>query len=249
MTTQCMKSTAMLLVLTAVVHAGHVPDRAAAALVAEGPELSRGLRALVRENQNTQARLSEALRLQVDKKAPEERKTAAKKAAVNQPVNLQMSTEEIERFLSKLSPKCNEQFAKMLAGNGSALHTFGTPGVAPTEDICKSLKGNLCRTTAFVAQQQAAPDGRLIKSTVDVEGKGCLPENCLSGADLTLLAGLMREKATLALGSKKASVRLDVDCTMSGGSYAVVGSGTSRMAAPSTFGLVAALAVAARLLL
>lgn len=141
-----------------------------------------------------------------------------------QPVSMQVPEEEINEFVSKLSDKCAKQFSAILTGESPSLHSFGGPDSNTSETECHNLHGHICMTQAHVVEMKTnSTRGRNLRSTVDVEGKGCLPDQCVADKDLNLLAGFMRTQAKNTIPGQDVNVQLRVDCTASGGSTASVG--------------------------
>ena len=72
----------------------------------------------------------------------------------------------------------------MLEGKGPKLHHFtaGEKG-ADNKAQCSALEGSVCHTSAHIAENKDM-QGRAIKSSVEVEGDGCLPSMCLNQGDL-----------------------------------------------------------------
>merc|ERR1740130_195085 len=110
------------------------------------------------------------------------------------------------------------------SGPGDALHTFGEPGEPGTDSSCANLHGTLCATTAHVTQEQAMSAGRSGSSETNVEGHGCLPKDCTTGDDLTLLAGFYQKRAREAIPGNNVQIELAIDCSARGGSEVKVGS-------------------------
>merc|ERR1719198_7284 len=75
--------------------------------------------------------------------------------------------------------------------------------------------------------------GRQMESTVDVQGRGCLPRECVAKGDLQILAAFMQLKAKETIPGMGVRVELHVNCTGSGGSTAAVGmAGSAGSASP-----------------
>lgn len=148
------------------------------------------------------------------------------------PIKAQMSKTDLEEFLGKLSQTCRVQFEKMLEGKGDAkdLHRFGTSTKHMDVDGCKKVGGAICKNHAQVKQEQTVPDGRRLMMDSDVDGDSCLPRSCIQDPDLKMLASFVQQHAVQSLGAasqgqKAPEVRLDVDCSQSGGSsYSATGS-------------------------
>lgn len=146
-----------------------------------------------------------------------------------QPVAMQVSEEELERFVGRLSSACGDQFAAIMRGgngSGAALHTFEDEGGPRNVSAlsCERLNGSLCFTTAHV-EEKVQQGGRRMKSQLDMKGDGCLPNQCVSGSDLQAWAVFMQSKAKEQLPGMGITVQLNVNCTASGGTTAVAGPG------------------------
>mmetsp|Transcript_44218 Transcript_44218/g.137722 ORF Transcript_44218/g.137722 Transcript_44218/m.137722 type:complete len:283 (-) Transcript_44218:133-981(-) len=155
----------------------------------------------------------------------------AEKQGQGQPVAMQVSQEELDKIAARLSPSCEARFDAILEGKGPQLHDFGGPrGGDATQAGCQRLNGSLCATRASIVQSRDAPNGRKIRSTLEAEGQGCLPSDCLDGRDLEVLAGFMQLKAKELVPGTAVRVELHVDCKQSGGSVASVGTGAEEIA-------------------
>mmetsp|Transcript_26719 Transcript_26719/g.62627 ORF Transcript_26719/g.62627 Transcript_26719/m.62627 type:complete len:296 (+) Transcript_26719:55-942(+) len=142
----------------------------------------------------------------------------------SQPVSMQVPQEELDKLSGNLSRPCEDRFAAMLSGDGPALHSFGGPhGNNATLASCTKLNGSLCDTKANIMHSRNAPNGRTLRSSLEAVGQGCLPTECLSKADLQVLAGFMQFKARQLVPGSGVEVELRVDCTQSGGSMAAIG--------------------------
>uniref|UniRef100_A0A7S1MCK3 Uncharacterized protein n=1 Tax=Alexandrium catenella TaxID=2925 RepID=A0A7S1MCK3_ALECA len=151
--------------------------------------------------------------------------TASKDAAEQaQPIAMQVPQEELDKLSAKLSAGCEERFSAILRGKGPALSDFGGPhGNNATSAGCQKLNGSLCTTKANVMHMRSAPNGRKMRSTLEAQGQGCLPSECLDKSDLQVLASFMQLKARELVPGTGVEVELHVDCSSSGGSVAAVG--------------------------
>ncbi|CAE7880001.1 pab1 [Symbiodinium microadriaticum] len=148
-------------------------------------------------------------------------RTADIEASLQPPVSTKLTKEELEEFLHQLSPACRKQFLAMLEGHGQArdLHRFGQNAT----QACSSLGGALCKNHARILQTNVVEDGRKMVAKSVVDGKSCLPSQCIQDSDLRMLAGMLQRKAVETLGpasvgQQPVEVLLDVDCSSSGGS-------------------------------
>jgi len=152
------------------------------------------------------------------------------------PVSMQIPEPELKKLSSSLTSKCNGQFTAMLDGKGPKLHHFtaGEKG-ADNKAQCSALEGAVCHTSAHIAENKDM-QGRAIKSSVEVEGDGCLPSMCLNQGDLKVLAVFMQGKARETIPGSGVEVNLHVDCSQSGGAIADVapdGAAASRASGPA----------------
>eukprot|EP00408_Alexandrium_pacificum_P034817 CAMPEP_0171291444 /NCGR_PEP_ID=MMETSP0790-20130122/71655_1 /TAXON_ID=2925 /ORGANISM="Alexandrium catenella, Strain OF101" /LENGTH=226 /DNA_ID=CAMNT_0011761167 /DNA_START=42 /DNA_END=719 /DNA_ORIENTATION=+ len=153
-------------------------------------------------------------------------KGASSKDAKQQdaPVAMQVSQEELDKFSAKLSAGCQHRFSAILGGRGPAPSDFGGPrGGDATAAGCQRLNGSLCATRADVVHAKSGSSGREMRSTLEAEGQGCLPSECLDKPDLEVLASFMQLKAQELVPGTGVQVELHVDCSKSGGSAAAVG--------------------------
>jgi len=158
-------------------------------------------------------------------------------ASLQPPVSAKLTKEELEEFLQELSPACRKQFLAMLEGHGQArdLHRFGQNAT----QACSSLGGALCENHARILQTNVVKDGRKMVAKSVVDGKSCLPSQCIQDADLRMLAGMLQRKAVETLGpasvgQQPVEVLLDVDCSSSGGSsYAATREWSMKRAGPA----------------
>ena len=83
-------------------------------------------------------------------------------------------------------------------GHGQArdLHRFGQNAT----QACSSLGGALCENHARILQTNVVKDGRKMVAKSVVDGKSCLPSQCIQDADLRMLAGMLQRKAVETLG-------------------------------------------------
>jgi len=149
-----------------------------------------------------------------------------------QPVSMQVPESEVNDFVKELSSSCGKRFTAMLHGRGPSLEAFGADNAASAsssstpheaEMSCKALNGSICLTRAHVAQEKDVGAGRQMQSTVEVQGRGCLPRECVAKGDLQVLAAFMQLKAKETIPGMGVHVELRVNCTGSGGSTAAVG--------------------------
>jgi hypothetical protein len=169
-----------------------------------------------------QQKLLNTMDLMLRAPAPAEEK-AEKDGKQLQPVSTQVSQKDMETFLATLSPDCSKQFSAIMGGNAPAIHTFGEAGVNSTSGGCDKLDGSVCATEAQIESVKTGPAERQIRSLQQVSGDGCLPRHCTQKKDLTALAGFMQSKAKESVPGTGVFVKLQVDCTGSGGDSAKVG--------------------------
>jgi len=165
-------------------------------------------------------------------RAPSQESGDEKKAETEQPVQSQVPEKEMSDFLEKLTPGCRKRFTATLNGEDAPLHTFGEHGANTSHANCEKLNGSLCFTEAHVAQMKETGGGRQMKSTVDVEGNGCLPRECMAKDDLKSLAEFMSLRAKDTIPGMGVTVKLHVDCSISGGTMVDVGGSETQKAAP-----------------
>jgi len=160
--------------------------------------------------------------------AEEQQSKVSQKSKSAGPLTMQVPEKELQQFVSALSSSCKAQFSDILAGK-SELHTFSGAS-AGSGETCTKMKGTLCTMNAQVTQK-SVQSGRDMKSTTEVSGKSCLPEECMTEGDLKVLANFMKAKAkeSMALGvTADVHIDLTVACGLSAKSDS---SGSSKEAA------------------
>jgi len=152
--------------------------------------------------------------------------------AQNQPVGVQVDEKTMDQLHKDLSPECGKRYSAMMKGEGPAMHEFDQHGKDSKNDQCvKELKGSECQTIAKVTENQEVPDGRKLSSKTTVEGVSCLPKECTSQKDLSVLASFMHKQTKEIFPDERIKVDLHVDCSASGG--AVVDANRKPEAAPA----------------
>jgi len=165
----------------------------------------------------------------------------------DQPVQVQVPDNEMNKFMDTLSTGCKGRFKQMLDGKGADLHTFGSTAVAANKASCSKLDGKMCATSAHIIHEKKhTASGRKMESATDVSGDSCLPQECMTAMDLHQLATFMQTQAKTIIPGDDHRVELHVDCTMSGGPKDSVGgpprSGSAAMV-PTAVALALVLAI------
>jgi len=167
--------------------------------------------------------------------------------AQNQPVGVQVDEKLMDQLHKDLSPECGKRYTAMMKGDGPQMHNFDQHGKDAKGDQCqKELKGSECGTIATVTEAQTVPDGRKLSSKTTVEGMSCLPKECTSQKDLSVLAAFMHGQTKEIFPDERIKVDLHVDCAASGG--AVVDQPPKAVAPAPKSGASALLGVMAPLL-
>merc|ERR1719352_700141 len=105
-----------------------------------------------------------------------------------------------------------------MKGEGPEMHTFNEHGKDSKGNQCeKELKGAECSTLARMTESQQVPDGRKMTAKTKVEGVSCLPKECTSQKDLSVLAVFMHRQTKEIFPDERIKVALHVDCSKSGG--------------------------------
>merc|ERR1719337_491904 len=120
----------------------------------------------------------------------------------------------------------------MMKGEGPQMHEFsehskkdskGSPGE-------KELKGAECSTLARMTESQQVPDGRKMTAKTKVEGVSCLPKECTSSQDLSVLAAFMHSQTKEIFPDERIKVALHVDCSATGGAIVDANGGEPEVA-------------------
>merc|ERR1719387_554625 len=144
---------------------------------------------------------------------------AADKSPSKQPVGVQVEEKVMEKLEKDLSPACSKRYSAMMKGEGPAMHEFEEHSAKDSKgDQCeKELKGAECSTLARMTESQKVPDGRKMTAKTKVEGVSCLPKECTSQQDLSVLAAFMHKQTKEIFPDQRVKVALHVDCSSSGG--------------------------------
>merc|ERR1719353_1902038 len=103
-------------------------------------------------------------------------------------------------------------------GEGPQMHEFNDHGKDSKGSQCQQeLKGAECSTLARMTESQKVPDGRKMTAKTKVEGVSCLPKECTSQQDLSVLAAFMHKQTKEIFPDERIKVALHVDCSKSGG--------------------------------
>merc|ERR1719352_2109512 len=105
-----------------------------------------------------------------------------------------------------------------MKGEGPEMHTFNEHGKDSKNKQCaEELQGSECSTLAKMTEAQKVPDGRKMTAKTKVEGVSCLPKECTSQKDLSVLAAFMHRQTKEIFPDERIKVALHVDCSKSGG--------------------------------
>merc|ERR1719379_2337590 len=106
----------------------------------------------------------------------------------------------------------------MMKGEGPKMHTFDQHAKDSEGKQCeKELQGAECHTLAHMTEAQQVPDGRKMTAKTKVEGMSCLPKECTSQQDLSVLATFMHRQTKEIFPDQRVKVALHVDCSAAGG--------------------------------
>lgn len=132
-------------------------------------------------------------------------------------IQVQVSKKDLKRLSKELTTECSERFSDQMIGEGPEMSDFkGHEDRRKEIPECKKLNGSLCATQAKMKETKEE-SGREHFKEVKVEGRSCLPKECVDEDDLTSLAHFMRDRAQELLGSYTVAVELEVDCSHVGG--------------------------------
>jgi len=135
-----------------------------------------------------------------------------------QPVGVQVDEKVMDNLKKELSPACGKRYGAMMKGEGPEMHNFNEHAKDGKGDQCeKDLQGSKCNTLARITESKAVPDGRKMTAHTKVEGVSCLPKECTSDKDLTVLAQFMHSQTKEIFPDEAIKVNLHVDCSGSGG--------------------------------
>merc|ERR1719213_647219 len=139
-------------------------------------------------------------------------------AGGKQPVGLQVEEKVLETLQKELSPACRERYNSMMKGDGREMHNFKEHDKGSNSDQCeKELMGSKCNTLSKISEAKRVPDGRKMTAHTTVEGVSCLPKECTSQSDLTVLSRFMHRQTKEIFPDESIKVGLHVDCSSSGG--------------------------------
>lgn len=148
--------------------------------------------------------------------APSDGKAPA--AGGKQPVGVQVDEKVMKKLHEELSDDCSKRYKNMMQGEGPAMHNYEDHDEKSKSDKCeKEYKGSRCHTLAEISEAKQVPDGRHMEARTSVEGMSCLPKECTSKKDLTVLAKFMHGQTKEIFPDEAIKVGLHVDCSASGG--------------------------------
>merc|ERR1719379_3202918 len=144
---------------------------------------------------------------------------AANKSPSKQPVGVQVDEKVMNKLQKDLSPACSKRYSAMMKGEGPEMHNFQehSPKDSKGDQCEKELQGAECSTLARMTESQQVPDGRNMTAKTKVEGVSCLPKECTSSQDLSVLAAFMHGQTKEIFPDERIKVALHVDCSASGG--------------------------------
>merc|ERR1719217_577435 len=147
-------------------------------------------------------------------KAPANAPTNAQQAAgadkTKQPVGVQVEEKLMDKLEKDLSPACSKRYSAMMKGEGPEMHNFNEHSTKDSKGSqCeKELKGAECSTLAKMTESQKVPDGRQMTAKTKVEGMSCLPQECTSQEDLSVLAMFMHRQTKEVFPDERIKVLL-----------------------------------------
>jgi len=149
-----------------------------------------------------------------------------------QPVGVQVDEKVMNKLQKDLSPACSKRYSAMMKGEGPEMHSFNEHSSKDSKgDQCeKELKGAECSTLARMTESQQVPDGRKMTAKTKVEGMSCLPKECTSSQDLSVLAAFMHSQTKEIFPDERIKVALHVDCSASGGAVVDANGGEAQVA-------------------
>jgi len=170
--------------------------------------------------------------------------------AQNQPVGVQVDEKIMKNLESDLSPECGKRYSAMMKGDGPEMHNFNQHGQDDSKgkQCEKELQGSECGTLARITESQQVPDGRKMTAKTKVEGMSCLPKECTSDKDLTVLAAFMHKQTKEIFPDERIQVSLHVDCSASGGAIVDANGGEPKVQGAQKAGASALLSGLAPLL-
>jgi len=169
-------------------------------------------------------------------KAPANANQAAGADKTKQPVGVQVDEKVMNNLEKDLSPKCSKRYSAMMKGEGPEMHSFNEHSMKDKkgEQCAKELKGAECSTLARMTESQQVPDGRKMTAKTKVEGMSCLPKECTSQQDLSVLAAFMHRQTKEIFPDQRIKVALHVDCSASGGAIVDANGGEPEVAGPKS---------------
>lgn len=169
-------------------------------------------------------------------KAPANANQAAGADKTKQPVGVQVDEKLMNKLEADLSPECSKRYSAMMKGEGPEMHSFNEHSMKDKKgDQCaKELKGAECSTLARMTESQKVPDGRKMTAKTKVEGMSCLPKECTSQQDLSVLAAFMHRQTKEIFPDQRIKVALHVDCSASGGAIVDANGGEPEVAGPKS---------------
>lgn len=169
-------------------------------------------------------------------KAPANANQAAGADKTKQPVGVQVDEKLMNKLEADLSPKCSKRYSAMMKGEGPEMHSFNEHSMKDKkgEQCAKELKGAECSTLARMTESQQVPDGRKMTAKTKVEGMSCLPKECTSQQDLSVLAAFMHRQTKEIFPDQRIKVALHVDCSASGGAIVDANGGEPEVAGPKS---------------
>merc|ERR1719420_97632 len=149
-----------------------------------------------------------------------------------QPVGVQVDEKVMDNLQKDLSPDCSKRYSAMMKGEGPEMHSFNehNPKDSKGDQCEKELKGSECSTLARMTESQKVPDGRKMTAKTKVEGVSCLPKECTSQKDLSVLAAFMHRQTKEIFPDERIKVSLHVDCSANGGAIVDANGGEADVA-------------------
>lgn len=163
-----------------------------------------------------------------------------------QPVGVQVDEKVMNNLEKDLSPACSKRYTAMMQGKGPEMHTFNehNPKDAKGDQCEKELQGAECQTLARMTESQQVPDGRKMTAKTKVAGMSCLPKECTSQEDLSVLATFMHKQTKEIFPDERIKVALHVDCSASGGAVVDANGGEAEVAPKVKSGAIGAMRMA-----
>jgi len=130
-------------------------------------------------------------------------------------IPLQEPDDHIKPLMEKLDKKCGDRFQATLHGKAQGMHTLDLGSEALKEECEAERDGKLCDTKATIlTTQKDTSTSNDVEARFTMDGRSCIPKECVSSKNLAALSEFMRERAT-TMGKEMGNdldIALAVDC-------------------------------------